>query len=111
MDIPDDLDPNTLNSKWIQVFMGKTTFESELTIDANLSMLEKTAKDLGAVKLAHKLEIADILGVDAELKTSVVKTAKRFGKARFAQTATNNVTDTCKLPEYIIKAIEWLRNP
>ena len=38
------------------------------------------------------------------LKDAVLSTAKRFGKARFAQVAARNVKASCELPAYSLAA-------
>jgi putative ATP-dependent endonuclease of OLD family len=45
------------------------------------------------------------------LKDTVLSTAKRFGKARFAQIAARKVASGCELPAYITDALTWLRSP
>jgi putative ATP-dependent endonuclease of OLD family len=80
-------------------------------VEANFSMLAKTAENLGAPRLASDLEFRMLLGAgtDENLKDKVLRTAKRFGKARFAQVAARYIDDAEFVPEYIRKAIEWLR--
>jgi putative ATP-dependent endonuclease of the OLD family len=39
----------------------------------------------------------------------VLRTAKRFGKARFAQVAARHVDQAGALPTYVTDAIAWLR--
>lgn len=47
--------------------------------------------------------------VDDQLKDAVLRTAKRFGKGRFAQVAARHVARATELPDYIREAVEWLR--
>ena len=47
--------------------------------------------------------------VPEELKDKVLRTAKRFGKARFAQVAARHIEKAGALPAYITDAIAWLR--
>ncbi|MCM2397746.1 AAA family ATPase [Rhizobium sp. S95] len=108
VDEPAKPDITALEGTYVKAFLGKTTFEREITLDGNEKMLEKACREVGAPKIASKLELAGILGVDEALKKSVLNTAKRFGKARFAQTAAKHAGDAGKLPDYIEKAVEWL---
>jgi len=79
---------------FVKVLVGAATFEREITLDDNVGMLEKAARMLGAPRIADKLAIADIVGVDETLGKSVLNTAKRFGKARFAQKTFPRSRDT-----------------
>ncbi len=110
-DAPAKPDLAALEGPYVRAFFGATTFEREITEDGNLNMLAKAADDLGATKIKEALELQDLFGgpVDAELKDKVLRTAKRFGKGRFAQVASRHVADAGVLPSYIREAIEWLR--
>lgn len=83
-------------------------------------MLVSTAETLGAPQITKKLreglaslqsgtlDPAARTALLTDLGTSVLNTAKRFGKARFAQVAAR-YADTCtELPPYIQAAIDWL---
>lgn len=83
-DLPVKEDLSTLEGDFVKVFLGTTTFEREITLDPNVAALAKAARALGAPRIAAKLEDAELVGVDEALKKSVLNTAKRFGKARFA---------------------------
>ncbi|MBR0866192.1 AAA family ATPase [Bradyrhizobium diazoefficiens] len=98
-----------LENAYLKVFLGDTTFEREITTDGNLAMLETATRALGAPRIAQKISDADFLGVDDELKDAVLRTAKRFGKGRFAQVAARHVAQATELPSYIADAVEWLR--
>ncbi|MFW8643162.1 hypothetical protein [Rhizobium leguminosarum] len=53
--------------------------------------------------------MADLFSsVDEGLKKSVLNTAKRFGKARFAQLAAENIPEKAAIPDYIRNAVDWL---
>lgn len=108
-DLPVKEDLAALEGDFVKVFLGATTFEREITLDANVGMLEKAARKVGAPRIAKKLEMADIFGVDEALKKSVLNTAKRFGKARFAQLAAENIPENAAIPDYVRKAVEWLQ--
>src|SRR5258708_3281865 len=98
-----------LENAYVKVFLGDTTFEREVTTDGNLAMLEAAARALGAPRIAQKISDAGFLGADEELKDAVLRTAKRFGKGRFAQVAARHVAQATELPSYIVDAVEWLR--
>lgn len=118
-DLPDDADDDlpvkpeltALEGPYVKVFLGASTFEREITVDGNLTMLALTAGDLGAARLKGALELQNLLGgpIPEELKDRVLKTAKRFGKARFAQVAARHIGEATAIPDYIRQAVEWLR--
>jgi putative ATP-dependent endonuclease of OLD family len=97
-----------LENDYVRVFLGDTTFERELTSEGNLPMLEAAARALGAPRIAAKLASADLIGIDEDLKNAVLRTAKRFGKGRFAQVTARHVESATDLPGYIAEAVAWL---
>jgi putative ATP-dependent endonuclease of OLD family len=99
-----------LENDYVKLFLGATTFEREITTDGNLAMLEAAARALGAPRIARKLSDAEFLGTDDELKDAVLRTAKRFGKGRFAQVTARHVGEGTELPGYIRDAVAWLRD-
>jgi len=100
-----------LLGQYVRVFVGATTFEREITLHQNLGMLIATAADLGAPRIRNDLETLNIPGgaVSEAVKDKVLRTAKRFGKGRFAQVANRHVAQAGALPQYIIDAVNWLR--
>ena len=98
-----------LENEHVKVFFGDTTFERELTSEGNLEMLSATAESLGAPRVKHRIDEAMFDEVDDQLKDAVLRTAKRFGKGRFAQVAARHVARATELPDYIREAVEWLR--
>lgn len=96
---------------YVRVYVGATTFEREITLEQNLGMLIATAADLGAPRIRGDLETQQLLGgaVTEAVKDKVLRTAKRFGKGRFAQVANRHVAQAGALPQYIIDAVNWLR--
>jgi putative ATP-dependent endonuclease of OLD family len=112
MPVPHELDLPQNN--FISLFQCDTTFERELTLEGTLEMFEKAATESGAPQIAESLrEALEHINaggdVDLEnLKTKVLNTAKRFGKARFAQIASKYVSVATELPPYIRDAITWL---
>ena len=93
----------------MKAFLGATTFEREITLVENLEMLSKACAELGAPKIKDAIDTAQFLDeVDDELKDKVLRTAKRFGKARFAQVAARHVAEAGAIPNYIFEAVRWL---
>ncbi|WP_186100761.1 ATP-dependent nuclease [Burkholderia gladioli] len=109
-----------LESKYVRVFANSTTFERAVTMSGNLEMFARTASSLGAITVAGQLrrwqqewkaldpgsEGAKALVEKCRVK--VLSTAKRYGKARFAQVAARNISSATSIPPYIRNAIEWL---
>ena len=59
----------------------------------------------------HGLEEEVAAGGQPDLnpgRDSVLRTAKRFGKARFAQVTSKHVGSATSIPDYIRRALEWL---
>lgn len=117
--VPAQGEPHDLNvaeNQFVKSFQCETTFERELTLRGTLKMFENAAREIGAPQIAALLEnaredIADEVNVDLEpLKDRVLNTAKRFGKARYAQLASKHASLATELPEYIRNAINWLVN-
>ncbi|MGR9466334.1 ATP-dependent nuclease [Rhizobium leguminosarum] len=109
LDVPEKEVLSALEGKYVKVFLGATTFEREITLPENLDMLQKASARIGAPRISKKLEKADLLGlVDDALKKSVLNTAKRFGKARFAQLAAENIPENAAVPDYVRNAVDWL---
>lgn len=99
-----------LEGPYVKAFLGASTFEKELCHPGNLAMLEAAARDLGAPRVATDLSLHDVLGdAPPALKDRVLRTAIRFGKARFAQVAARHAERGTHLPPYVVEAIEWLR--
>ncbi|TBY02084.1 ATP-dependent nuclease [Rhizobium laguerreae] len=115
--VPQGDDPVTnpnlvsLHGPYVRSFVGATTFEREITLRGNLAMLVQTASELGAPRLQADLAAQIMTGgiLPEVLKDKVLRTAQRFGKARFAQTAARHVVLAQELPHYIGEAIAWLR--
>jgi putative ATP-dependent endonuclease of OLD family len=101
-----------LENDYVKVFLGKTTFERELTTGDNRPWLEATARALGAPRMAGRLHVVDENHAEADrsLKDDVLRTARRFGKGRFSQVAARNINLAVDIPRYINDAVEWLLN-
>lgn len=97
-----------------------TTFERALVWEETLEMFARTADEIGAPSVAKKLRAGftalqkgglndkqqrEILN---PLRTAVLNTAKRFGKARFAQIAVRHVDQAETIPKYLADAAKWL---
>ena len=109
-DVPPPPNLEELQGDYVKAFLGDSTFEIELAHPDNLPLLIKTVKALGAPKIKAALEAQKLLGgpIPVALKKRVLSTAKRFGKARFAQVAARYVDEDCHVPPYIERAISWL---
>jgi len=121
-DTPEPRRSDTLaafENDFLRVFACETTFERTLAISGLLPVLERTCAELGAPRIRARLqeaavalefvETAEDLGAAlAGLDNSVLNTAKRFGKARFAQVASKHASLATELPAYIRDAVTWL---
>jgi putative ATP-dependent endonuclease of OLD family len=113
IELPNQLD--VVENEFVRIFQSATTFEREITLIGNLQMMQRAAAEIGAPGIANRLDEAiaandNLEEVDIDdLKSKVLNTAKRFGKARFAQLASKHVEGARVLPAYIINAINWLR--
>jgi len=118
-DLPPPPDLEDLENDWVKVFVCKTTFERALVFPGTLKMFAKAAEEIGAPNVAGRLRaglktINDGLDKEDEkellntLRSSVLNTAKRFGKARFAQVAARHVDCAEVMPKYLSEAVEWL---
>lgn len=119
-ELPPTPDLKALENEWVQVFACKTTFERALVFPGTLEMFAKAAEEVGAPVVAKRLRDGlqainepdtneeknkDILET---LRKSVLNTAKRFGKARFAQVAARHVECAETIPKYLGNAVKWL---
>lgn len=120
----DDLPPppnlGALANDYVRVFTCNTTFERAVTQVGTLEMLARAADDVGAPTVAKELRAGakalaeDELDDDEReailkpLRNKVLNTAKRFGKARFAQIAVRHVDQAASIPKYITDAAKWL---
>lgn len=111
---------NALHGDHVEVFVGATTFERELVCSGTMNMFIEACRTLKARQITAELEAArkeldDFIEPDREAalleecSVKVLNTAKRFGKARFAQVASRYANECTELPAYIKNAIDWLR--
>ena len=122
-DLPPPPDLEALQNEFVRVFACRTTFERALVFEGTLQMFALAAEDIGAPTVAKRLRDGvdqlndDDLGDDEKgkllrpLRKIVLNTAKRFGKARFAQIAARHADKAEVIPKYLTDAAEWLRSP
>ena len=113
-------DLKKLEGDFVKVFSCTTTFERVCVFTKTLEMFARTADDVGAKTVAQKIRDGltkineEKLAGDKEqsvlnpLRDSVLNTAKRFGKARFAQIAARHIDQATTMPKYIHDAAMWL---
>jgi putative ATP-dependent endonuclease of OLD family len=109
-----------LEGEFVSAFSGATTFERELVSVGRLPMLIEAVRALGAPQILSQLEnglndlrtgglnAPDEIALRVELGRLTLNTAKRFGKARFAQVAARYAHLAVDLPTYIDEAYQWL---
>jgi len=101
-------------SDLIRIFNCTTTFERAIALPQNLKVFAEAAKELGATTVSTQLnDFYDrgkklTKGEQTQARNKVLNTAKRFGKARFAQIASKYAVHAEVLPGYIREAIEWI---
>jgi putative ATP-dependent endonuclease of OLD family len=119
-ELPEVPDLAGLGSEYVGIFQCSTTFERALTIRGLLNCLSEAARECGALRVARKfgnahealrngtLEPDERKELLSDLRETVLSTAKRIGKARFAQILSKHVDGAEAIPKYIKNAIEWL---
>jgi putative ATP-dependent endonuclease of the OLD family len=118
-ELPEAIDLDDLQTDHVRVFKCPTTFERALTLSSTLDMLASASQDIGAPLVAKRLRDGLAALQDAStsderkaildpLRSSVLNTAVRFGKARFAQVTARHVDKATGLPKYIGDALDWL---
>lgn len=121
-ELPPPPDLAALETDYVHVFACKTTLERALTCEGTLEMFARAAADIGAPKVAKHLRqgaerlASDVTSEQREailqpLRSLVLSTAKRFGKARFAQMAARHVDQATTMPRYLANAAKWLSEP
>jgi len=105
-------DLRDLENDFVKVFVCRTTFEREITGPLTIPMLAEAARELGAERVAERLTtLTDTEMEDDDVREAqdlVLATAKRFGKARFAQVASKHVASATEIPAYIENSVRWL---
>ena len=109
-----------LENDCVKVFQCQRTFERALTISGMLPVLAKAAEDCKIVRVAASLRsgVAALKKGDMDdtarrilldrLSSKVLNTAKRVGKARFAQAVAVHAELATTIPKYIHDAVKWL---
>lgn len=104
----------------VRTFYCKTTFERAMTMRGTLIAMEHACSDCGYSECQRKLrdgratlDDSRLSRIDRvremrKLKDTVLRAAKRMGKARFAQIASKYVGLCTDIPPYIRNAIKWL---
>jgi putative ATP-dependent endonuclease of OLD family len=111
---PSRQDLDALRGPYVEIFTCESTFEREITLHGTLGMLEAATREIGAPRLAatlKRLKEESDAGSNPDLsatKDRVLRTAKRFGKARYAQVISKHVSNARAIPDYILSAVEWL---
>jgi putative ATP-dependent endonuclease of the OLD family len=103
-----------MENQYLKVVHCPRTFEIALAIRVNLPMFSKAAGRLGAPGVAAALNAAfakqNLTDAEGnEMAEKVLRTARRIGKARFAQVASEYVTAAGEVPGYISEGVHWLR--
>jgi putative ATP-dependent endonuclease of OLD family len=108
-----DLEP--LRGPFVEIFSCDTTFERELTLYGTLEPLANASNEIGAPRLSEMLQglwVEYVFHGDPPdlnaAKGAVLRAAKRFGKARYAQVVSKHIGGATEIPQYIRDAIEWL---
>jgi putative ATP-dependent endonuclease of OLD family len=106
-----------IENDFVQFFQGATTFERAITNVSTLPMFATAAQELEKPRSARRMrqihkslveeDDRDLL---EEARSLVLRTAKRCGKARFAQVASKYIPTSITIPRYITGAIEWLND-
>lgn len=121
--LPDAPNLKNLENDHVKVFACATTFERAVTLEGTLEMFASAADDIGAPRVATRLrEALEFIGDEDndedersqrlnQMRTLVLNTAKRFGKARFAQLAARHISHAERVPRYIVDAAKWLSEP
>ncbi len=114
VEFPRIKDLKELENDFVEVFHCKTTFERAIALPDNLMVFSKAAEELGASQVSRELKGYYDRNVDLnnderkQAMNKVLNTAKRFGKARFAQVASKYAEYAEELPIYIKKAVNWI---
>ncbi len=107
------------DNSWVDVYQCPVTFERGITTEGTLPMILATLKECAfpeAIKITEGAadeimttsEQAEIEKLLSPVRTKVLNSAKRVGKARFAQIMSKHVGAATAMPSYIEDAINWL---
>lgn len=104
------------SNAYLQVFKCPVTFERAMPVKATAPMFLEALRELEYPQAIEAFEegIAELLlGGDEEeilapMREKTLNSAKRCGKARFAQIASKHADQAKALPAYIRQAVEWI---
>ena len=107
------------SSEFLQVYKCPVTFERAMTVKGTLPMLLEALRECeypraievfeAGIKTLESEEDEDtIQDILAPLREKMLASAKRCGKARFAQIASKYADRAIALPTYIRDAVEWI---
>lgn len=112
---PSRQDLNSLRGPYVEIFSCVSTFERELTLPGTLEPLGVASYEIGSPRLGEMLQALRVEGAFGDrvpdlngAKDAVLRTAKRFGKARYAQVISKHIGGATEIPEYIRNAVDWL---
>lgn len=109
-----------LENQFVKVFQCPVTFERTLAVPGLLLPMARCAEECGHSNVAEFLKNSSgqvsSVGLDAASKEEILEgcrrrilnSAKRVGKARFAQIASKYLDDATEIPAYIENAVGWL---
>lgn len=112
-----------LENDFVRVFQCPVTFERTLAIPGLLLPMAACVEECGHTNTAGHLRAAyeELSSTDLELgakvdvlegcSSRILRSAKRVGKARFAQVASKHVAAATEIPSYIHDAVKWLLDP
>lgn len=113
-------DFDALINDYVKVFRCRTTFERAVASPKCYEMFAKAADECNMTTTAKALRKAlediedgklnddDKQKLTTKMRVKVLSTAKRVGKARFAQLAAKHIEDAGSIPQYIKDAVKWL---
>ncbi|MDA7980876.1 MAG: AAA family ATPase [Pirellulales bacterium] len=118
----EDINVDIVETELVRVFQCPVTFERAMTISGTLPMLLEALKECEYPEAVK--QVTDAIGTLAddgiseevkcgelfELRTKILGSAKRCGKARFAQIASKYAHLADSIPDYIECAIDWLQD-
>ena len=109
-----------LENEFVKVFQCPVTFERTLAVPGLLLPMAECAEECGHTRVAEFIRRAfgevssgslDAVGEADVLdgcKSRILNSAKRVGKARFAQIASKHVEGATEIPAYVQDAVQWL---
>lgn len=113
--VPTRQEIDDLRCENVEIFRCETTFEMEMTLPGTLLALASATREMGSPGTANFLQNLSTQTTGRQnaamrrAKEKVLRVAKRFGKARFAQIVSKHTSEATELPEYVRNAVNWLR--